>query len=64
LAIRLLQVKQLSQSVSLLLRPFCARDAFLQAKAIRLATQPPRLFELAQRKRWQDRLVKRAQEVW
>jgi hypothetical protein len=57
-AIRPLQVKQLSQSVSLSLQPLCADDVFLRVKAIPRATRPARLFELAQRKWWQDRLLK------
>ncbi len=45
------------------LQPFCAGDVFLPEKAIRPATRPPWLIELARRKYWQDRLPKRAQET-
>jgi hypothetical protein len=58
LATRPLQAKQLSQPVMLSLQPFCVGDVFLQVKAIRRATRPVRLFELAQRKCWQDRILK------
>ena len=58
-----LQAKQLSQPVTLSLQPFCAGDVFLQVKAIRRATGPARLIELARRKCWQDRLLKRAEET-
>jgi hypothetical protein len=51
-----LQAKQPSQLVTLSLQTFCACDVFLRAKAIRLATQPGRVIELAQGKCWQDRL--------
>jgi hypothetical protein len=58
LATRPVQAKQLSQPVTLSLQSFCAGDVFLQVKAIRRATRAARLVELAQRKCWQDRLVK------
>jgi hypothetical protein len=64
LATRPLQAKQVSQPVMLSLQPFCAGDVFLQEKAIRLATRTaPLQLELAQRKCWPDRLLKRAQET-
>jgi hypothetical protein len=63
LATRPSQAKQVSQLVMLSLQRFCAGDAFLQVKAIRRATWAARLFELAQSKRWQGRLLKRAQET-
>jgi hypothetical protein len=52
------QAKRLSQLVTLSLQTFCACDVFLRAKVIRTATQPERVIELAERKRWQDRLLK------
>jgi hypothetical protein len=58
------QAKQLSQPVTLSLQTFCACDVFLRAKVIRTATQRGRVIELAERKRWQDRLLKRAREIW
>jgi hypothetical protein len=63
LTIRPLQAKQLSQSVSLSLQAFCAGDVFFGVKAIRQAIRTARLFELPQRKCWQSRLLKRAQET-
>jgi hypothetical protein len=63
LATRPSQATQVSQRVKLSLRPLCAGVAFLQVKAIRRATRAARLVELAQPKRWQGRLLKRAQET-
>jgi hypothetical protein len=64
LATRPLQAKQVSQPGMLSLQPFCAGDVFLQVKAIRRATRTARLpLELAQRKYWPDRLLKRARET-
>jgi hypothetical protein len=64
LATRPPQAQQVSQPVMLSLQPFCAGDVFLQVKAIRRAIRTARLLlELAQRKCWPDRLLKRAQET-
>jgi hypothetical protein len=63
LATPLPQGKQLSQRKRVSLQTFCACDVFLRAKVIRMATQPERGIELAERKRWQDRLLKRAREI-
>jgi hypothetical protein len=61
LATRRLQAGQVSQPVMLSLQLFCAGDVFLQVKAIRRAIRTARLLlELAQRKCWPDRLLKRA----